>query len=415
MHNFSEDNLAPAEKDVLTLMRKGVKSFMPNVSFERKLFAKLERKFYFPQNKPWDFFVCLRQKYIEYLKYFKQRGIDFKNVLLKPAFSVLMASVLLILISGTTVYAYISPEITRQNSLYILKRTVEKIEYFLTQSIAGRIKKNLYFAERRGKELRSLFMNEKRVDQETGEEIILNLEIAYALVVEIQNKDYEQMAIADINQSFRQIKQEVEMLQKEINPGTGEKQEYQELMEEVKPFAEEQNNVLFEDNFPLDLCQDECQDEARKCQGNGYQLCGDFDQDACTEWGQVNQCGSGWSCRQGSCQKITLTCQNECVEGQRRCAQAGYQICGNYDQDQCLEWGKVSDCYAGMACTDGVCQNKAENCQSECDQAYIRRCFGNGYQICGNYDQDQCLEWGGINLCVDDHACETGVCQPQKK
>ena len=33
----------------------------------------------------------------------------------------------------------------------------------------------------------------------------------------------------------------------------------------------------------------------------------------------------------------------------------GYQICGNYDADSCLEWGTVTSCNVGQTCSNGNC------------------------------------------------------------
>jgi len=53
---------------------------------------------------------------------------------------------------------------------------------------------------------------------------------------------------------------------------------------------------------------------------------------------------------------ITPTCQDECSQtGIKRCSDNGYQICGNYDADTCLEWGSTISCPKGMGC-------RGENC-----------------------------------------------------
>ena len=54
-------------------------------------------------------------------------------------------------------------------------------------------------------------------------------------------------------------------------------------------------------------------------------------------------------------------CKNECsTSGAKRCsliaaALDGYQICGNYDADSCLEWGTVTSCNVGQTCSNGNC------------------------------------------------------------
>ena len=55
--------------------------------------------------------------------------------------------------------------------------------------------------------------------------------------------------------------------------------------------------------------------------------------------------------------EITPACQNECSKvGLRGCSSNNsYQICGNYDTDNCLEWGPVISCSEGTRCVRGYC------------------------------------------------------------
>jgi len=59
-------------------------------------------------------------------------------------------------------------------------------------------------------------------------------------------------------------------------------------------------------------------------------------------------------CRGGQC---VLACVNYCEEGERMCFEGyGYKECGNYDSDDCNEWGGVVDCGVGAVCEgEGVC------------------------------------------------------------
>lgn len=53
-------------------------------------------------------------------------------------------------------------------------------------------------------------------------------------------------------------------------------------------------------------------------------------------------------------------------------------------------------------------------CQNECSQDGLKRCFGNGYQTCGNYDTDTCLEWSSTTSCSANTICQNGNCIQQK-
>jgi hypothetical protein len=54
-------------------------------------------------------------------------------------------------------------------------------------------------------------------------------------------------------------------------------------------------------------------------------------------------------------------------------------------------------------------------CQNECSPASSKRCSNNGYQVCGNYDEDSCLEWSSIISCLENTICQNGDCIFQEK
>jgi hypothetical protein len=152
-------------------------------------------------------------------------------------------------------------------------------------------------------------------------------------------------------------------------------------------------------------CENECfPNWARECSGNGYKICGNFDQDSCLEWGSVTQCSFGETCNNGYC--IMDGCENECVYQSRRCSGSGYQVCGDYDTDDCSEWSQITSCSFGETCNKGYC---VPTCQDECNSGQ-RRCAGNGYQVCGNYDPDPCSEWSQITSCSFGQVCNNGIC-----
>ncbi len=152
-------------------------------------------------------------------------------------------------------------------------------------------------------------------------------------------------------------------------------------------------------------CADECNPEgARQCSGNGFQACGDFDGDECLEWGQVSPCDADEVCSGGSCR---AACVNECAEGSAQCLGNGVQSCGDFDDDDCFEWSEAVLCDMGESCSGGEC---ALQCVNECGVADARQCSGNGFQVCGNGDEDPCLEWGVVNACPAGQSCSGGEC-----
>ena len=57
------------------------------------------------------------------------------------------------------------------------------------------------------------------------------------------------------------------------------------------------------------------------------------------------------------CGSPAASCNDDCTQGEQRCSSSenGYEVCGNYDSDSCLEWGGLVDCTGGNTCTNGSC------------------------------------------------------------
>ncbi|MCD5396217.1 MAG: DUF11 domain-containing protein [Candidatus Pacebacteria bacterium] len=144
-------------------------------------------------------------------------------------------------------------------------------------------------------------------------------------------------------------------------------------------------------------CQDECSyigQTQKRCSGKYVQkrTCGDYDSDPCLEWSSwqnYQDCGSDSWTNQYRCsgnwvqrKKIFKGCSNG------KCYQRSKWI--NYQN--CEEQGKV--------CEDGRC---VWGCQDECFFPGQKRCVNDSnYQVCGNYDEDVCLEWSSPQSCGQD-------------
>jgi len=59
--------------------------------------------------------------------------------------------------------------------------------------------------------------------------------------------------------------------------------------------------ISFCENVEEPICEDVCINGATQCSGNGYQFCGDFTGDGCTDWSGVFGCGFGGECLEGIC------------------------------------------------------------------------------------------------------------------
>lgn len=226
-----------------------------------------------------------------------------------------------------------------------------------------------------------------------------------------------------------------------------------------------QNNIgpdayVFPDAAPRPdarACEDRCTSGDHQCVTGGYQECGNFDSDSCSEWGPVVACNDGEKCIDGSCQiactdectdgsvrcnadgtatqtcslntstncwewgadvacntgetcsggQCSASCTDECTTGSRRCDGDGVQICGNFDSDDCTDWGPTSACNVGETCSDGFCDVA---CSNECTQDAVRCDGTTGVQACGDFDSDPCLEWGPVVPCAATETCSNGAC-----
>lgn len=154
-------------------------------------------------------------------------------------------------------------------------------------------------------------------------------------------------------------------------------------------------------------CQDECTSVgSRQCELDGYVLCDDYDDDGCLEWGTVLYCGEDQVCSGGFC---TDECTSDCtVQGARKCQMNAVVICGDYNEDGCLEWGSPVPCDQGLVCANGNC---ASQCANECTVALARQCDEAGrVVVCNDYNQDGCLEWGSPTPCDTGLVCSGGNC-----
>lgn len=150
------------------------------------------------------------------------------------------------------------------------------------------------------------------------------------------------------------------------------------------------------------VCENECYLGRQQCAEVGYQICGEYDDDPCTEWSDPTACAVGQICDEGEC---VADCLDVCTLDSRRCTGDGYETCGNHDQDRCLEWGGLSLCDAGQICESGEC---VVDCGTQCPQG-ARRCAEGGVEgieTCADYDGDSCREWGGLELCDADQICD---------
>jgi hypothetical protein len=79
-----------------------------------------------------------------------------------------------------------------------------------------------------------------------------------------------------------------------------------------------------------------------------------------------------------------ISCSDDCSTGQKKCIGNGYQVCGSYDNDSCLEWGSIIACSANTICQNGNC------IQQKCsDGTLYGQCSTNKPKYCNNGSLDE--------------------------
>lgn len=140
------------------------------------------------------------------------------------------------------------------------------------------------------------------------------------------------------------------------------------------------------DHTCIPACSDECVEEARQCDPqdvDGYQSCGDWDNDSCLEYGGAYDCPSGQTCSSGEC-----VCVDECEEGSGYCdGEDDYLLiecvadsygCFYYSERTCES---STICDTGECACEFHCSHMAERC-IEGDPTHFERCVGNSFTEC---------------------------------
>lgn len=103
-----------------------------------------------------------------------------------------------------------------------------------------------------------------------------------------------------------------------------------------------------------------------------------------------------------------VVCMDDCTTGQTRCDGVQIQTCGNFDMDACLEFGPSVACSGTQTCQGTTCQDP---CTDECSAQGATQCSGTQVRTCGNFDADSCLEWSTAANCPGTQVCTINSCQ----
>lgn len=185
--------------------------------------------------------------------------------------------------------------------------------------------------------------------------------------------------------------------------GCDRREERADFCDPVSEVCVDTSSTTAECQAAAPTCTDDCSYSGqRQCNSDGerYRTCGYYDSDTCLDWSSYSSCGTGYDCTgAGQCTAETPTCTNECTtSGAKKCVNGGYQTCGQFDTDTCLEWSSTSTCPTGQTCTGaGVCTNTCTD-----------TCATEGYS-CGT--QTICGSSVNCGTCGDGFTCSSaGTC-----
>jgi len=187
-----------------------------------------------------------------------------------------------------------------------------------------------------------------------------------------------------------------------------------------------------------ECCMSECAifGQTRCLDSGTEQTCGNFDSDSCLEWGDSTGC----NCQDDSCCDCLsgVCCSDNCHYDSEytRCAQSSERRCGNVScggsvqqkitytycsnrSSQCggreenLDWQTITTCLDNQVCDLSTlrCVDSPICCENDCRIGQTRCLDSNTKQTCGDYDSDNCYEWGeNVSCPCSDNLCRG--CQP---
>ncbi|MDP2269540.1 MAG: VWA domain-containing protein [Archangium sp.] len=145
-------------------------------------------------------------------------------------------------------------------------------------------------------------------------------------------------------------------------------------------------------------CKDVCTAGAAVCSGTGARSVCQMDTAiGCTTW-TTQQCNTGSTCSNGSCQ----ACTNTCTAGAVRCANGDAQQCVANAQG-CTSWQTAEVCGYGEVCAGGSC-NSCQGCAMGAS-----RCTATGVETCEWSVLSGCTQWSA-RACASGSTCQAGSC-----
>ena len=156
-------------------------------------------------------------------------------------------------------------------------------------------------------------------------------------------------------------------------------------------------------------CVEKCEAEHEKrCLDNNVAEC-TSDSAGCAEWNMVAACGEDEICNTET--KSCDACQKSCEETPKKCTDKGVATC-SVGGSGCAVWTETA-CDGGKKC-DPDSFECTDTCKDACTKDAVK-CDAQGTYTCGNFDDDECLEWSKPTACAKNKTCDqagkTCVCK----
>lgn len=101
------------------------------------------------------------------------------------------------------------------------------------------------------------------------------------------------------------------------------------------------------------------------------------------------------------------TCVNECNKGDTKCVADEIHICGNFDNDKCTEWGFKKDCEYSKSKTYYVCEYEDSISYKDVEEGYCKDVLGYNDYCAVKKSTEKISETDcGITDCEDDVYCK---------
>jgi len=224
------------------------------------------------------------------------------------------------------------------------------------QEFLGLANQKTHEAKEKGRDVEELAilitektLKHQEILMEVSEKVPEQAKIAVEKAIEVSRKGSEIAVQAVTGAKKDELLQKIEEIRIEIEKvplPTKEEIPPEEELPEEKPIEEKEPELI----KPEVACQDECsQTGLKKCSNNGYQVCGDYDTDDCLGWSSITNCPPNTICQNGSC------IQQKCTDG------TPYSQCsGNKplycDKGTLISKCSICGCHSGEKCqADGSC------------------------------------------------------------